>query len=328
VKNDKVDARKIALLHRFQELRTTSIPNEEIECLKNLCRQYYNLSDELTAYKNRLTAIIDQIMLNYTDVFSNIFSKASIAVLELYPTPTAILKADKNKLISLIKVKSRKSLKTATQKYDLLVRKASAFAPLSNEGSSNVTMLGIYISMIKVLEENLEKVMKSIRMIIAKDMCKDLPVLSLTIELLQSFTGIGLLTAATLLCEIGDFSAFSKPEKLVAFFGVDPSVMQSGEFTGTQNRMSKRGSRLLRRILFTIALANIRTKRNNQACNEVIMAYYKQKCQSKPKKVALGAVMRKIICIIFAILRDRKPYEMRSPEKHAQMLGKKLAVAQ
>jgi transposase len=311
VKNDKVDARKIALLHRFQELRTTSIPNEEIECLKNLCRQYYNLSDELTAYKNRLTAIIDQIMLNYTDVFSNIFSKASIAVLELYPTPTAILKADKNKLISLIKVKSRKSLKTATQKYDLLVRKASAFAPLSNEGSSNVTMLGIYISMIKVLEENLEKVMKSIRMIIAKDMCKDLPVLSLTIELLQSFTGIGLLT-----------------EKLVAFFGVDPSVMQSGEFTGTQNRMSKRGSRLLRRILFTIALANIRTKRNNQACNEVIMAYYKQKCQSKPKKVALGAVMRKIICIIFAILRDRKPYEMRSPEKHAQMLGKKLAVAQ
>ncbi len=328
VKNDKVDARKIALLYRFQELRTTSIPNEEIECLKNLCRQYYNLSDELTAYKNRLTSVVDQIMLNYADVFSNMFSKASIAVLEQYPTPTAILNADKNKLISLIKETSRKSVKMATEKYELLVRKASEFAPLSNEGASNVTMLGIYISMIKVLEENLEKVMQSIRIIIAKDMCKDMPILSLIIELLQSFTGIGLLTAATLLAEIGDFSAFSKPEKLVAFFGVDPSVMQSGEFIGTQNKMSKRGSRLLRRVLFTIALANIRTKRDKQACNPVIMEYYKNKCQSKPKKVAIGAVMRKIICIIFAILRDKKPYEMRSPEKHAQMLGMKPAVAQ
>ena len=104
--------------------------------------------------------------------------------------------------------------------------------------------------------------------------------------------------------------------------------MQSGEFIGTRNKMSKRGSRLLRRVLFSIALANIRTKRNQQACNPVIMEYYKQKCQSKPKKVAIGAVMRKFICIIFAILSDKKPYEMRSPEKHAQMLNKKLAVAQ
>jgi transposase len=103
--------------------------------------------------------------------------------------------------------------------------------------------------------------------------------------------------------------------------------MQSGEFTGTRNKMSKRGSRLLRRVLFTIALANIRTKRNNQACNEVILEYYKHKCQNKPKKVALGAVMRKIICIIFAILRDRKPYEMRSPETHAQTLGFKPVAA-
>jgi transposase len=75
VKNDKVDARKIALLYRFQELNTTNIPDEDIECLRNLCRQYYKLNDELTAYKNRLTGIVDQLMLNFKDVFSNIFSR-------------------------------------------------------------------------------------------------------------------------------------------------------------------------------------------------------------------------------------------------------------
>lgn len=82
VKNDKVDARKIALLYRFHELRSTNIPNEDIECLRSLCRQYYKLNDELTAYKNSLTGIVDQLMFNFKDVFSNIFSKGAMAVLE------------------------------------------------------------------------------------------------------------------------------------------------------------------------------------------------------------------------------------------------------
>jgi len=63
--------------------------------------------------------------------------------------------------------------------------------------------------------------------------------LALTLELLQSIPGIGLISAVTILAEIGDFSAFSKPGKLVAYFGIDPSVMQSGEFTGTQTRCQK-----------------------------------------------------------------------------------------
>lgn len=327
VKNDKVDARKIALLYRFQDLKTTNIPDEDIECLRSLCRQYYKLSDELTAYKNRLMGIVDQLMLNFKDVFPNIFSKAALAVLEKYPAPAHILKANRNKLIALIQKNSRRSLKWATAKYELLNSKAKEFAPLSISNSSNVAMLGVYISMIKTLEENLEKVLKAIRSLIIEDMAKDMPMLALTLELLQSIPGIGLISAVTILAEIGDFSAFSKPGKLVAYFGIDPSVMQSGEFTGTQNKMSKRGSRLLRRVLFTIALANIRTKRDKTACNPVLMEYYKNKCQSKPKKVALGAVMRKLVNYIFAVLRDRKPYELRSPQEHAQMLAAKHTAA-
>ncbi len=78
-------------------------------------------------------------------------------------------------------------------------------------------MLGVYISMIKTLEESLEKVLKSIRLLIAEDMAKDMPMLALTLELLQSLPGIGLLSAATILAEIGDFSALKKPGKLCLF---------------------------------------------------------------------------------------------------------------
>ncbi|MEN2774126.1 IS110 family transposase, partial [Acetivibrio clariflavus] len=63
------------------------------------------------------------------------------------------------------------------------------------------------------------------------------------------------------------------------------------------------------------------------ACTPVLLEFYQQKCQSKPKKVALGAVMRKLVCIIFAVLRDRKPYQLRSPQEHAQMLAAKHTAA-
>ena len=66
-----------------------------LNALRSLCRQYYKLSDELTAYKNRLIGIVDQLMLNFKDVFPDICSKTAIAVLEEYPTPTTMIKADK-----------------------------------------------------------------------------------------------------------------------------------------------------------------------------------------------------------------------------------------
>ena len=327
VKNDKVDAQKIALLHRFQNLSATSIPNQDIECLKGLCRQYYKLSDELTMYKNRLTGVIDQLMLNFKDVFSDVCSKTALAVLEKFSSPAAIIKANRNKLINIIKVTSHKSIDWATKKYDLLVLKAKEFKSLSVDNTTNITMLRVYISMVKNLKDNLEIVLKTIRQLIDDDLKKDVPSFSKTLQLLQSIPGIGLLTAATILAEIGDFSAFAKPKKLAAFFGIDPSVRQSGEFTGTRNKMSKRGSRLLRRVLYTTALANIRSKRNKEAINPVLMDYYKKKSQSKAKKVAIGAVMHKLVYIIFAVMRDSKPFELREPKVHAQMLTVKNTAA-
>lgn len=130
----------------------------------------------------------------------------------------------------------------------------------------------------------------------------------------------GVLTASTILAEVGDFSAFSSPNKLVAFFGIDPSVNQSGEFIGNRNKMSKRGSRLLRRVIFTTALANIRIKRSGNKTNPVLYEFYQKKCTNKPKKVALGAIMRKLVNIIFAVMRDKKPFEPRTSEEHEELL--------
>lgn len=136
------------------------------------------------------------------------------------------------------------------------------------------------------------------------------------IRLLETIKGCGFLSAVTLMCEIGDFSVFSSPKKLYAYLGLDPAVKQSGKFHGTNVKLSKRGSRLARRILHMMALNNIGISRSGEVKNPVLRSYYDNKCLSKPKMIAVSAVMHKLCNIIFAVLRDNRPFEIITPQQH------------
>ncbi|MFQ8823838.1 MAG: transposase [[Ruminococcus] lactaris] len=147
------------------------------------------------------------------------------------------------------------------------------------------------------------------------------------IKLLNTIPGVGFLTAVTIMCEIGDFSAFRNPKQLFAYFGLDPEVNESGKFVGTQLHMSKRGSRIARRAIFAVALASIRTKRNGEGINPYLRKYYELKSGQKPKMVAIGAVMHKVCNIVFAVLRDEKAFELRSPEEHCKQYQRPALAA-
>ncbi|MGV8149601.1 MAG: transposase [Alkaliphilus sp.] len=128
------------------------------------------------------------------------------------------------------------------------------------------------------------------------------------------------------MCEIGDFSAFMKPKQLYAYFGLDPAVKESGKFKGTKVSMSIRGSRLARRVLFIVALASVRGSKSGTPINPVLKDYYDKKKLSKPKMVALGAVMPKICNIIFAILRDNKSFVLTSQDEHCKKYDSTLTL--
>ena len=101
----------------------------------------------------------------------------------------------------------------------------------------------------------------------------------------------------------------------------------SGKFVGTQLHMSKRGSRIARRAIFAVALASIRTKRNGEGINPYLRKYYELKSGQKPKMVAIGAVMHKVCNIVFAVLRDEKAFELRSPEEHCKQYQRPALAA-
>lgn len=140
------------------------------------------------------------------------------------------------------------------------------------------------------------------------------------VELLTSIPGIGDYSAVVILSEISDISLFSNPKQLVAFCGLDPTVRQSGSFVGTHNRISKRGSSYLRWILNLCTHVALHPGKNKASANTVLCNYYLRKCESKPPKVALCACMHKMVNIIFAVLRDQKPFELRLPEEHIRLM--------
>ena len=119
---------------------------------------------------------------------------------------------------------------------------------------------------------------------------------------LTTIPGIGPTLAAVILSEVGDISRFSSAAKLAAFAGIDPTVKQSGEFTATHNHMSKRGSPYLRRAIWQASTVAVN-------CDPTLKAFMeKKRAEGKPYMNAVGHVTRKLTNIIYAVLRDNKPY--------------------
>jgi len=325
VKNDKKDAEAIARLAKYQDVKVSMMPEPQILALRMMTREYYALSDMLTEIKNRFCTDLYLLFPGFLDVFSGTLGKTALAVLKSYPSPKAVQDADPEALTLLISKTSRKSPEWASKKVKQLQECAQLASSMPNEFALLVSKIKVHIDGIENMQLSLNHIEAQIRSMIESNQFPESA--RRNIELLDGIPGIGFLSAVTLVAEIGDFNLFKSPKAFAAFFGIDPSVSQSGKFNGDRNKISKRGTRIGRRILFTIAMASIRTTRKGEEINPVLRDYYTQKCVNKKKKVALVAVMHKILHYIFAVLRDQKPFEIRKPEDHQTWRTAKLQQA-
>ena len=315
VKNDKVDAYKIAMLYRLKVLRASQVPLDSLRGLRLLCRQRTELMNDVTRYKNRLTAYLDQIFPGYDKVFSDVGGAASRAVLRECPTPQILLLKDENELIRMICVAAYKQVSFGRGKAEKLRSVAASAQQLGLYAPGNAAVIVSVVAMLDALLKSIWEIEQDIKALITQE-----TFLQKNIALLQTIPGIGQQSAITLLAEIGDVTLFQKPKQFAAYFGLDPSQRQSGTFSGSKNKMSKRGSAYVRSILHMVAVTSVIPQKKRPAANPVLQAYYEEKCKSKPHKVVMCAVMHKICNIIFAVLRDQEPFELRKPEQHALKL--------
>ncbi|MDE5907720.1 MAG: IS110 family transposase [Lachnospiraceae bacterium] len=315
VHNDRFDSKKAALAGLKPGLKVSLMPSGLALNCRNLCREYYDLMDNRCAYVNKLQGELRMAFPQYLGIFSKVTVNTSLTLLETYTSPTAFIEADKQEIIDTIRSTARFGLTYAQNKYNAIIQAANDAQEFGYIIDSNIKRIRLYISFIRKYDEEIDSIPDSMHELV--DANEDTGFVR-QIHLVESFKGAGFLSAVSLMGEIGDFSAFSKPKQLFAYFGLDPAVKQSGKFEGTKVKMSKRGSSIARRVIHTLALQSISTSRTGEAKNPVLRDYYLEKCKSKPKLVAVGAVSHKVCNMIFAILRDNKPFEIITPEEHIQ----------
>ena len=132
---------------------------------------------------------------------------------------------------------------------------------------------------------------------------KDDPELKTKRDLLKSIPGIGEATIASILAELPVFERCDRVEKVVAFIGLAPRQFISGSSLKGKPRLSKVGNARLRKALFMPALVSIQ-------CNPVIQAFYHRlKEKEKNGKVIVCAIMRKLVHLIFGILKSGRPFD-------------------
>src|ERR1700690_2516208 len=131
------------------------------------------------------------------------------------------------------------------------------------------------------------------------DYCNSLMVEDL--EIVTSVVGIGNGTGTTFLAELGKIDSYETHKHLIAYAGIDPTVYQSGKFEG-KSRISKRGNRHLRRVLWLMTVNVILN-------NDNFRAYYQKKKQAGlPYKKAVMATMHKLARMLFAMLSHKQRY--------------------
>jgi len=295
-KTDSKDAYLIAQVIRIDSPDETPFIEEDLLRLRHLERLRYSFVDQSSDLKRKVISLLDQVFPEYENVFSDVFGKSSTEILLHSPLPEDLLGIETEKLASLLnhvsngRLGESRALHKANQLHD------SALHTFGIDIATDVFKLQIQLLLeqIHLIEQHLKQLELTMIEISKRQE-----------HYLTTITGISDVTACVILGEIGSIQRFERPEQLVAFAGLDASVHQSGDFNGSKTRLSKRGSPYLRRAIWQAAFV---------ACFHdpaLSLHYQRLRGRGKAHGTAVGAVARKLTHIIFAILRDDKPYEPR-----------------
>lgn len=317
-KTDKLDCKELSQLPFILDLREYKPKDENVANLQILCRTLNRVSKRRVQVINGLMADLEQAWPAFYRVFRNVGSKTSLALLTRYSSPSAFMDADKDEVIDLIKTNSRRSRNYAENKYELLRQGTEEAMSFGIQLSALFVSISVNVNCLNQLDNEISKINNEIN-----QFAVTIP----DVALLKTISGVGDNIAPTLCAEIGDIKRFKSAKQLVAYCGIDPSVKQSGNFTGTRNKLTKRGSPFVRQALYIAATVAVRKDINGNCVNPVLYEYYQKKLANKTKKQALGAVMNKLVRIIYSVLKNQKPFVIITPEEQKSLYRQKLGLA-
>ena len=290
LKTDDKDPRVIADIIRLGRALTIVVPEGDSANLRRLNNARERHVGEQTALLNQLQQLVFIIFPEFKTVLKNMKGKTAQYILDRYTTPKRIGTLSKETLGEEMRKRSRGRFG---------IKDAESLIVLARETVGiKEGLTGLFMDIKHILTQ-LEGEARFISEI-ETEMGVTLERIPFSGKLL-SIKGLGIVSVAGLIGEVGDFSKFSTQSEIMKLAGLDLYEISSGRRRG-QRRISKRGRSLIRKILFYAAIKMIRK-------DGIMYDYYTRLTGRGMERMrALIAVSRKLLRIIHAILRDNRDY--------------------
>ena len=287
-KTDKVDARTIASMLmsdvNLKSYSDTSYHNEE---LKSLTRYRFDKVKERAQLKQSISRLVCILFPELEKLVPTLHQNSVYELLYEFPGAKHVANAHLTRLSNLVETASKGHY---TKDTAITFREVARTSIGSNMPAKSLELKHT-IKLICELDAEIEEIENEIKIIMDEI---NSPILSIP--------GISYRMGAMIIAEIGDFSKFDSPDKILAFAGMSPSTYQSGQLDNCYAHMEKRGSRYLRYALYN-ATAYV--------ClwDPTFKAYLaKKRSEGKHYYVALSHATKKLIRVIYQLESSGQQY--------------------
>ena len=287
-KTDRVDARTIAAMLlsdvSLKPYTDTSYHNEE---LKSLTRYRFDKVKERAKLKTSVSRLVCILFPELEKLVPTLHMASVYALLSEFPGAGQIAAAHLSRLKALLDNASR-----GRYKQDMAVEiRDAARRSIGSKMPAKSLELQHTIRLIRELDAEIDEIEFAIQAIMDELQSP-----------ITTIPGIGFRMGAMILAEVGDFTRFDSPDKLLAYAGMSPSTYQSGQLKNCYPHMEKRGSRYLRYALYNAT---------KYVClwDPAFAAYLaKKRAEGKHYNVAISHATKKLVRLIFALEKSRQPY--------------------
>jgi transposase len=307
-KNDRKDPKTIAMLVKDGRYQVTYVPEGLYSELRTAMETRWHIVQGLNAIGNRVKRWLSIYFPEFSKVFSAWEGKGALIVLKEFPTPEKVLQ----KGVDGIAARWRKDkLRPLGLKRAMRLVEAAKNSVGVREGlRAAETSLRMLLAEYEMKKQQLEEIM-----VLVEELIYQIP----GIKEVLKIKGIGLVTAAGLMAEVGDLSRFDHPKQIQKLAGLNIRENSSGKHKG-KTTISKRGRRRLRALLFQgimpVVAKNPEFRRLHQ--------YYTTRAQNPlKKKQSLILLCCKLIRIIFALMKKQVAYD---PQKMMNDIQRPVAA--
>ena len=287
-KTDKVDAHTIATMLmsdvNLKSYSDTSYHNEE---LKSLTRYRFDKVKERAKLKSSVSRLVCILFPELEKLVPTLHMASVYALLSEFPGASFVAFSHLTRLANLLS----ESSKGRYGKDTAIMFREAAKASIGSHMPAKSLELKHTIKLIRELDAEIEEIETEIKTIMDEI---NSPILTIP--------GISYRMGAMILAEIGDFSRFDSPDRILAYAGMSPSTYQSGQLDNCYAHMEKRGSRYLRYALYNAT---------KYVCHwdKSFAAYLaKKRAEGKHYNVALSHATKKLVRLIFAMEKSGQAY--------------------